>query len=115
MTIRLYMDHHVPRPITVALRVRGVDVLTAYEDGASELPDNSLLQRASALGRVLFSRDDDLLREASLLQRAGATFSGVIYSHQRRLSVGECIEELALFALVGLPEDVANRVIFLPL
>jgi hypothetical protein len=115
MTIRLYMDHHVPRPITAALRERGVDVLTAYEDSASELPDAALLQRASVLGRVLFSSDDDLLREASLLQRAGATFSGVIYSHQRRLSVGECIEELALLVLAGLPEDVDNRVTFLPL
>ena len=28
----LYMDHHVPRVITIGLRMRQVDVLTAYED-----------------------------------------------------------------------------------
>lgn len=33
------MDHHVPRAITNGLRLRGVDVLTAHEDGASELRD----------------------------------------------------------------------------
>jgi predicted nuclease of predicted toxin-antitoxin system len=78
MMIRPYMDQHVPGAITEALRERGVDVLTAYEDGASELPDDLLLQRASVLGRVLFSRDSDLLREASLLQQAGTAFPGVI-------------------------------------
>lgn len=34
MAIALYMDHHVPRAITVGLRVRGVAALTAEEDGA---------------------------------------------------------------------------------
>jgi len=32
MTIKLDTDHHVPRAITVGLRIRGVDVITAYED-----------------------------------------------------------------------------------
>ena len=39
MTIRLYMDHHVPRAITQALRTRGVDVMTAFEDGAAHFSD----------------------------------------------------------------------------
>jgi len=30
MAITLYMNHHVPRAITVGLRLRGVDVMTAY-------------------------------------------------------------------------------------
>jgi hypothetical protein len=45
MTIALYMDQHVPRAITVGLRVHEVDVLTAYEDGTSELEDPELLDR----------------------------------------------------------------------
>jgi predicted nuclease of predicted toxin-antitoxin system len=57
MSIALYMDHHVPRAITLGLRMRGVDVLTAFEDGASELSDPEVLDRAGALGRVLFSQD----------------------------------------------------------
>lgn len=59
MTIALYMDHHVPRAITSGLRLRGVDVLTAYEDGTHELDDPILLDRAGELGRVLFTQDDD--------------------------------------------------------
>jgi len=65
VALQLYMDHHVPRAITVGLRQRGVDVLTAFEDGAHELLDPDLLDRAGVLGRVLFIRDDDLLAEAT--------------------------------------------------
>jgi len=65
VALQLYMDHHVPRAITVGLRQRGVDVLTAFEDGAHELLDPDLLDRAGVLGRVLFTRDDDLLAEAT--------------------------------------------------
>jgi predicted nuclease of predicted toxin-antitoxin system len=69
MAIAFYVDHHVPRAITVGLRLRGVDVLTAYEDGASELDDPELLDRAGELERVLFTQDDDLLAEAARRQR----------------------------------------------
>ena len=34
MSVALYMDVHAPRAITRALRVKGIDVLTAQEDGA---------------------------------------------------------------------------------
>ena len=54
MPIAFYMDHHVPRAITVGLRVRGVDALTAHEDGNSELEDAALLDRASELERVRY-------------------------------------------------------------
>ena len=55
MAVRLYMDQHVPRAITIGLRLRGADVLTAHEDGASRLADIELLTRATSLGRVLFT------------------------------------------------------------
>ena len=41
--------------ITSGLRRRGIDVLSAYEDGAHELEDVALLDRAGKLSRVLFS------------------------------------------------------------
>ena len=55
--VSLYMDHHVPSAITAGLRKRGVDVLTAEEDGSARLDDDPLLDRATSLGRVLFSQD----------------------------------------------------------
>ena len=74
------MDVHVRRVVPVSLRLRGVDVLTAQEDGAARFPDPELLDRAGELNRVLFSQDRDLLREATQRQRQGRPFSGVIYA-----------------------------------
>lgn len=59
------MDAHIPKAITNGLRLRGIDVLTAQEDNADKLSDPELLERATALNRVLFTFDDDLLAEAA--------------------------------------------------
>ncbi|MBI4605275.1 MAG: DUF5615 family PIN-like protein [Planctomycetes bacterium] len=115
MSVRLYMDVHVRRAVTVGLRLRGVDVLTAQEDGSTRLPDPELLDRAGELGRVLFSQDSDLLREATERQRAGRSFAGVVYAHQLNVSVGQCVRDLELIAKVAEPEDFVGWVEYLPL
>jgi predicted nuclease of predicted toxin-antitoxin system len=115
MPLKLYMDHHVPRAITMGSRLRHVDVLTAYEDHAHEISDPSLFDRATSLGRVLFTQDDDLLAEATKRQQAGIAFAGVIYAHQQNVSIGQCVEDLELIAAAGNDADVANQVIYLPL
>jgi len=115
MPLKLSMDHHVPRAITLGLRLRQVDVLTAYEDQAHEVADPDLLDRATSLGRVLFTQDDDLLTEASHRQRAGIAFGGVIYAHQEAISIGQCVQDLEVVAVAGTEEDVVNQVIYLPL
>lgn len=46
MSLRLYMDVHVRWAITAGLRRRGLDVLTAQEDGAARFEDPALLDRA---------------------------------------------------------------------
>ena len=109
------MDVHVRRAITNALRLRGIDVLTAQADQAARMPDPALLDRATVLNRVLFSQDDDLLKEASRRQRDGTQFAGVIYAHQLSVPIGQCIEDLALLALAEEPDALRNRVVFLPL
>lgn len=115
MSVSLYMDHHVPKAITIGLRVRGVDVVTVYEDGADQLDDNLLFRRANELKRALFTQDDDLLEEAAKCQREEIPFSGVIYGHQLRVTIGVCIQDLEIIAKSGESEDLENQVIFLPL
>ncbi len=101
MPLKLYMDHHVPRAITVGLRMRQVDVLTALEDRAHEMPDSALLDRATDLGRALFTQDDDLLVEAARRQQTGVPFASVIYAHQQEVSIGDCVEFLELIAMAA--------------
>lgn len=115
MSIKLYMDVHVRRTVTIGLRLRGVDVLTAQEDGAGELDDASLLDRAKQLGRVLFSQDDDLLREAARRRVSGESFAGVIYAHQLNITVGQCVEDLEIVARATGPDEWSNQVLYLPL
>jgi hypothetical protein len=109
------MDEQVQSAITEGLRRRGVDVLTAQEDGQDGVEDSEVLDRATALGRVLFTQDDDFLGEAARRQQQGVNFAGVIYGHQLRVSVGRCIQDLELYAKVCDPEDLANLVHHLPL
>jgi len=115
LTLRLYLDHHVPLAITQGLRLRRVDVLTAYEDGSAELEDPPLLERATELGRVLFTQDEDLLATASEWQKTGRKFAGVFYGHQLQLTIGQAVRDLELAADVLEPEDLENRVEYLPL
>lgn len=109
-----YMDHHVPMAITVGLRQRRVDVLTASEDGAEEFDDNALLDRATALGRVLFTQDEDFLAIAHQRITSGPDFAGIVYSHQLAISIGEAIRDLELVAKVLDASEMRNRTEYLP-
>lgn len=109
------MDVHVPAAITRGLLLRGVEVLTAQLDGTTELSDPDLLDRATELGRVLFSQDEDLLAEATRRQRTGQAFGGVIYAHQLGITIGRAVSDLEVIAQAGMPEDLKNRVEYLPL
>ncbi len=109
------MDEQVPKPITTGLRQRDVDVLTVQEDGRSGYPDPLLVDRATELGRVIFSQDEDLPMEAYHRQAEGINFSGVIYARQNQVSIGDCVRDLEVIAKVSNPEDCANCVYYLPL
>jgi predicted nuclease of predicted toxin-antitoxin system len=107
------MDVQVRRAVTDGLRLKEVDVLTAQEDGFALQPDPELLDRAAGLGRVVFTHDDDFLAEAHRRQHAGIPFTGVIYVHQLRLTVGQCVDQLEVLAKLGEPEEFRNRVTYL--
>ena len=113
MSLGLYMDVHVPLPITRGLRRRGVDVLTAQEDGTTRFADADLLRRARERGRLLFSQDEDLIVEAVQCQRAGVACATVIFARQLDLSIGRCIADLEAVSQAALPEDAEGQIIFL--
>lgn len=114
MSIALYLDEHVPLAVAHGLRLRGVDVLTVQDDDRRGIADHLLLDRATELGRALFSQDEDLLAEAKRRQMAGIPFSGVIYAHQLRVTIGSCVMDLHVMAEIAEPQDLANKVEFLP-
>ena len=111
MSVAFYFDHNVRLAIALGLRRRGVDVLVARDDGFDEADDPTILAHATELDRVAFTNDDDFLAVAHQWRRKGQPFSGLIYVHQLRLTVGQTIAELEVIGKAGaggLPES--NRV-----
>lgn len=115
MSIALYLDHNVPRSVSIGLAERGVDVLTALADGADRSDDERLLMRSTALGRALVSQDRDFTVIAARWLRSARSFAGVVRVPQRGLSIGAIIEQLELFANISEVHQVENQVFYLPL
>jgi hypothetical protein len=113
LPVRLYFDHNVNQAVIHGLRLRGLDLVTALEDGADRLPDPNLLDRATALGRVLVSSDIDLVIEARRRQHAGVHFAGVVFVPQA-LAIGLCVEQLELLAGAGEAQVFIGFLEFLP-
>ncbi len=112
--IRLYMDENVHGAITRGLRQRGVDLLTAQEDGRSNTPDPQVMDRAHELGRLLFTHDPDMLAEANRRLEEGILSGGVVFAHQLA-AIGICVRDLELIAGAAEPEEYVGKVEFLPL
>ena len=98
MSVALYMDVHVPGAITEGLRRRGVDVLAAIEDDAAELADDVLLERAHELSRLMFTQDIRFMALAHQWQAAGRPFSGLVFGHQLRGTIGQYVKDLEVIA-----------------
>src|SRR3954452_16330047 len=115
MPSALYVDVHVPTAVTEALRRRGPDVLTSQDDGTATVDDERLLARASELGRVPFSQDQDFLRIAARWQQQGRPFLGVLFAPQRGVRLGGLSDDLELLLTCCDPEELRDRVTYLPL
>jgi hypothetical protein len=105
MSVALYMDVHVHAAVTEQLRRRGVDVLTAQDDGALHFPDDQLLVRSTTLGRVLFTHDIRFKALARDWQRLAKPFAGLVWGHPMRLTIGRMVIDLELIAKASDPAD----------
>jgi len=114
MSVKFYMDEHVPGPIIRALRARQVDVVTVQEDRRDRSLDRTILLRATELGRVLVSTDEDFFRIVAGEQAAGRFFSGVM-SLPVRLSYRAAVEDLELIARCSDAGDWQGLITRLPL
>jgi hypothetical protein len=115
LSVPLYMDHHVHAAITAGLRQRGVDCLTAREDGTDTWADDLLLQRATDLNRVMFSQDEDMLSITAQWLVSGRPFAGLVYGEQLRLTIGQAISDLELVAKTSVGADMLNHIEYLPI
>jgi len=113
--IRLYFDEDsMDRDVVNALRVRGVDVITALEAEMIEQSDATQLKYAAAQGRVLYSFNvGDFYHLHTDYLTQGKSHAGIILAPQQRYSVGEQMRRLVKLIAVKSVESMRNQVEFL--
>ena len=115
MTIRLYFDEDaVQHALVQALSKRGIDVLTALDEGMLEESDEKQLEHASTLGRVLYSFNmGDFCRLHSEWMVSQKTHAGIVLARQQHYSLGEQMRRLLKLIATRTAEEMQNRLEFL--
>lgn len=115
MTVRLYVDEDaLDNNLVSALRVRGVDIITAREAGLIEQKDEVHLEYATGQGRTLFSFNvGDFYRLHASFLRDGKSHAGIILARQQRYSVGEQMRRLLKLTATKSAEEMRHQVEYL--
>jgi len=82
--------------------LRGIDAVSVRDLDA--LGDTDLL-RATSVGRVLVTADNDFLYLANVTDE----HSGIIFDVQEDHSLGDWVKNLELICLIYSPQDMKNR------
>jgi predicted nuclease of predicted toxin-antitoxin system len=111
--IRIYTDESTSVAIAEGLKRRGVDAFSARDAGNLGLTDEEQLIYARQEKVTIFTHDTDFLQIAARWLDEGRTHQGIIYCHQKRYSVGECVRKLRMLTAVLSSEDMVNHIEFL--
>jgi hypothetical protein len=114
MPVAYYADVHFPEAIVEQSRRRGVDFLAAIDDDMATAEDDEILSHAHDLRRIVVTQDIRFRVMAEDWQRRGRPFSGLLFGHQLRGSVGEYVETLELIAFASDPDEWLGKVEFIP-
>jgi hypothetical protein len=113
VALRLYIDECVDARIVAGLRRRGVDLVTAGEQGLLSASDAQQMERAIALGRALVTADQDFLAIVREMHARGAPFPGVFFI-QKATPIGEAVRNIADAAEILDPADMVSWLEWIP-
>ena len=111
--LKIYTDENVDVRVAEGLRRRGVDATSVYEEQRVGITDNAQFAYAASLEAVMFTHDHHFVEIAVNKTAHGEEHFGVIFVAMHRVSLGECIRRLALYAEVLTAEEMMSRVEFL--
>lgn len=106
--IKIYADESVNVAIVEGLKRRGVNAFSAKDLGKLGLTDEEQLKTAIQKQAVIFTHDVDFIKIA--IKR---NHLGIIYVHQQKLTIGECIKKLKFIAETKTAEEMQNQILFL--
>ena len=111
--LKIYTDENVDVRVAAGLRNRTIKAFSAVEKGLTGVSDIEHFRYAYEIQAVIFTHDRHFLQIANTLTMEGKEHWGVIYVEMNRLSIGECIKRLALYADVLSAEEMKNKIDFL--
>ena len=115
MKVCLYVDEAaMDEDLIYALRIRGVDIMTALEADMIERNDQEHLDYATVQGRVLYSFNvSDYYRLHTEYLSQGKSHAGIILTRQQHYSVGEQMRCLLKLIAIKSREEMKNQLEFL--
>ena len=115
MAISLFLDEDsMDKALVLALRARGIDVVTALDADMIAKSDEQQLDYATRENRVLCSFNvSDFFRIHSSYLDSGIAHAGIIVSRQQQYSVGEIMRRLLRLISELTPAEMRNRMEFL--
>ena len=106
--LKIYADESVNVAIVEGLKRRGVNAFSAKDLGKLGLTDEEQSKTAIQNKAVIFTHDTDFIKIA-----LNKNHSGIIYVHQQKLTIGECIKKLKLIAETKTTQEMVNQIVFL--
>ncbi len=92
-----------------------LDVVRVQDTTLSGAADSVVLEWAQQNGRVLLTHDvSTMTNYAFARMRSGDGVTGIIEIPQS-LPIGQAVEDLLLIALTSTPDELENRIVYLPL
>ena len=106
MPLLLLFDEHASYDIMDGISLRGIDAISVQQAGIRSAIDESILDLAIRLGRVIYTHDDDFLR----IDATGVSHAGVIFHREKKYTVGRAVEELEIACKIFDMDEMRNRV-----
>lgn len=108
--LRFYLDEQMPVVIAKELRRRNVDAITVKKLELRGKSDEYHLLRATAMGRVVCTMDDDFVD----LAKSGVEHTGIVVGVRKdRKAIGTWVRFLIWMHETYTPQDMHNRVEYL--
>ncbi|MDP2754874.1 MAG: DUF5615 family PIN-like protein [Nitrospirota bacterium] len=108
--MKIYADENIELSVVEGLRRRKIEVVSAKEPGYLGKPDEFHIKKAAEIKAVILTHDIDFLRIAST---PGVNHTGIIFSHPKNVSIGQCIKGVELIVNILTDKDMENHIEFL--
>lgn len=115
MTVAFYFDHNMPRPLALALRQRGIDVLLSAEDGTESLSDPDLWERAESLDRIVATQYQDFLALAQMKSDDEQPHPGLVFCHTSNVPLRQLADDLELIAQAMSLDELISTIFWVPM